>query len=178
VPVGTRQTKAIVTAQGDGDGVFAECIRTHSEKKLPLCRVSTDLHSTKDPPAGPFVRFFAECSVWQLAKCASFLSARATSLDKEAITVPRYCFSAECYDPDTQQITSLPSVTLGKVTSIHLLFVFYIPSKQTKDTTYTSKISHIYITDIITDINFQHKHKYPSSQHKHKYQEHNSQALT
>jgi hypothetical protein len=155
--------------------------RWHSAKKWSLCRVSTDLHSTKDPPAGPFVRFFAECSVWHSAKRASLPSARATALGREAIPMPRYCFSAECYDPDTRQCTSLSSVTLGKVTSIRLLFVFSIPSKQTKDTTYTSHISHIYITYIITDINIQHKHKYPSCQHKHKYQEHKShksQALT
>jgi hypothetical protein len=61
VPVGTRQRKGVVTAPGDGDGAFAECLLIHSAKKLPICRVSTDLHSAQDPPAGPFVRFFAEC---------------------------------------------------------------------------------------------------------------------
>jgi hypothetical protein len=112
---------------------------------------------------------------------ASLPSARATTLGKEAIPVPRYCFSAECYDPDTRQSTSLPSVTLDKVTSIHLFYLFFLfhPNKQKiphihyKYHIYTSQISHIYITDIITGINIQHKHKYPSSQHKHK-----SQALT
>jgi hypothetical protein len=51
---------------------------------------------------------------------------------------------------------SLPSVALGKVTSMHLFYLFFVfhPHKQ--------KISHIYITDIITNINSQHKHKYPS----------------
>jgi hypothetical protein len=63
---------------------------------------------------------------------------------------------AECHTRQSDQYTLF-------------LFVFYIPSKQTKDTTYTSHISHIYITDIITNINIQHKHKYPSSQRKHKY---------
>jgi hypothetical protein len=29
-------------------------------------------------------------------------------------------FFAECYDLDTQQRTSLPSVALGKVTNLHL----------------------------------------------------------
>jgi hypothetical protein len=100
--VGTRQRKAAVTAPGNGDGSFAECLLIHSAKKLPLCRVSTYLHSAKDPPAGPFVRFFAECSVWHSAKLASLASARATTLGKEAILVPRYCVSAECYGPDTR----------------------------------------------------------------------------
>jgi hypothetical protein len=33
---GTRQRKAAITAMGDGDGVFAECLRRHSTKELPL----------------------------------------------------------------------------------------------------------------------------------------------
>jgi hypothetical protein len=97
---------------------------------------------------GPFVRFFAECSVWHSAKRASLSSARATTLGKEAISVPRHCFSAECYDSDTRQSTSLQSDQYTP-----FLFVFHITSKQTKDITYTSHISHIYITDIIIDIN-------------------------
>jgi hypothetical protein len=77
--------------------------------------------------------------MWHSTMRASLPSARATTLRKEVILVPRYSYFAECYDPDTQQSPSLPSVTLGKVTSIHIfLFVFYIPSKQTKDITYTS----------------------------------------
>jgi hypothetical protein len=131
------------------DGAFAECLLIHSTKKLPLCRVSTDLHLAKDPLAGPFVRFFVECSRRHLAKLASLPNVRATTLGKEAIPVPRYCFSVECYDPDTWQSDQYTP----------FLFVFSISSKQTKDTTYTSQISHIYITDIITDINIQHKHK-------------------
>jgi hypothetical protein len=99
--------------QGDGDGIFAECIRRHSAKKLPLCRVSVDQHSAKDPSAGPFVRFFVECSLWHSVKRASLPSARATTLGKEAIPVPRYWYFAECYDPDTRQRPSLSSVTLS-----------------------------------------------------------------
>jgi hypothetical protein len=57
---------------------------------------------------------------------------------------------------------SLPSamvLTLGKVTSMHLFYLFFVfhPHKQK-----ISHISHIYITDIITNINSQHKHKYTS----------------
>jgi hypothetical protein len=36
VPQSTRQRKAVVTATGDGDRVFAECPRRHSAKELPL----------------------------------------------------------------------------------------------------------------------------------------------
>jgi hypothetical protein len=146
-----------------------------------LCRVSTDLHSVKDLPAGPFVRFFVECSVRHSAK----LSARATTLGKKALPVPKYWFSTECYGPNTRQSTFLPSVTLDKVTSIHI-FICFLYSIQTNKRyhiyiTYVTYTSHIYITYIITDISIQHKHKYPSSQHKHKYQEHKShksQVLT
>jgi hypothetical protein len=49
---------------------------------------------------------------------------------------------AECNTRQSDQYTSFK-------------FVFSIPSKQTKD---TSHISHIYITNIIIDINIQHKH--------------------
>jgi hypothetical protein len=62
-----------------------------------LCRVSTDQHPAKNSPVGPFVSFFAECSAWHSAKRASLPSARATTLGKEAIPVPRYWFFAECY---------------------------------------------------------------------------------
>ena len=76
---------------------------------------------------------------------------------------------------------SLPSampLTLGKAPlcwvshstkwPVYTFFICFLYSIQTKkDTTYTSHISHIYITDIITNINIQHRHKYPSYQHKH-----------
>jgi hypothetical protein len=74
----------------DKEVTFAECLLIHSAKKLPLCQVSTGQHSAKNPLAGPFVRFFVECSVWHSAKRASLPSASATTLDKEAISVPRY----------------------------------------------------------------------------------------
>jgi hypothetical protein len=51
-----------------------------------------DQHSAKDPSAGPFVSFFVECSAWHSAKRASLPSARATTLGKEAILVPRYWY--------------------------------------------------------------------------------------
>jgi hypothetical protein len=65
-------------------------------------------------------------------------SARATTLGREALPVPRCSFFAECYGLDTRRRTSLPSVTLGKVTSLHLfnLFLLFHPNKQ--------KLSHIH----------------------------------
>jgi hypothetical protein len=110
-----------------------------------LCRVSTDQHSAKNLPTGPFVRFFVEFSAWHSAKRASLSSARASTLGKEAIPVPRYWFFAECYGPDTRQILSLPSVTLGKVTSTHLFYLFFLfhPNKQKIHHKY-NHIYHIY----------------------------------
>jgi hypothetical protein len=126
----------------DKEITFAECHLIHSTKRLPLCRVSTSLHSTKGLPAGPFVSFFTGCSWRHSTKLASLVSARATTLGKEALSVLRCCFFAECYGLDTWQSTSLPSVTLGKVTSIHLfnLFLLFNPNKQ--------KILHIHQTKL------------------------------
>jgi hypothetical protein len=134
---------------------FAECQRTLGKEKQPLRRrltetaylpsVQGDSTRQRIRQRGPHVRYFAECLVWHSAKRASLPSVRAITLGKEPIPVPRSWFFTECYGPDTRQSTSLPSVTLGKVTSTHLfLFVFPISSKQTKD---ISQISHIYITN-------------------------------
>jgi hypothetical protein len=89
-----------------------------------------------------------------LGKACFFASVRATTLGKEPIPVPRSWFFAECYDPDTRQSTSLPSVTLGKVTSTHLFYLFFLfyPNKQKIFHRY-----HIYTSQIITDIYSQHK---------------------
>jgi hypothetical protein len=140
--LGTRQRKAAVTATGDGDGVFAECLPDSTRQRIRQ--------------RGPHVRYFTECLVWHSAKRASLTSARASTLGKEPIPVPMSWFFTECYGPDTRQSTSLPSVTLGKVTSIHL-FICFLYSIQ------TNKIYHIYIT-YITYIHhrYHHKHKYPT----------------
>jgi hypothetical protein len=170
VPESTRQRKVAVTTTGDGDGVFAECPRRHSAKELPLPSVGLTALGKESARESPHVRYFAECLAWHSTKRASLLSAIDITIGKEPIPVPRSWFFAECYDPDTRQSTSLPSVTLGKVTSIHL-FICFLYSIQ------TNKRYHIYITyitDIITNINIKHKHKYPSSQRKHKYKEHKS----
>jgi hypothetical protein len=86
--------------------------------------------------------------------------------------VPRFSFSAECYDSDTLCYTRQSNQYTP------FSFVFAIPSKQTKDITYTSHISHnhhryhMYITYITNTINqtsshsitnmFEYKHKYPT----------------
>jgi hypothetical protein len=82
---------------------FAECIRWHSVKSFPLCRVPTSLALGNESTGGPFVSFFAECSRRHSAKLASLPSTRVTTLGKEALLVPRCSFFAECYDPDTRQ---------------------------------------------------------------------------
>jgi hypothetical protein len=131
VPGGTRQRKAAVTAPSDGDSVFAECLLNSTRQRI---------HQR-----GPHVRYFAECLVWHSAKRASLSIARAITLGKEPIPVPKSWFFAECYGPDTRQSTYLPSVTLGKVTSIHFFYLFFIfyPNKQK-----IPHIHHIYTSQI------------------------------
>jgi hypothetical protein len=80
----------------------------------------------------------------------SLPSVRDITLGKESIPVPRYWFFAECYGLDTRQSASLPSVTLGKVTSRDL-FICFPYSIQ------TNKIYHIYITYI--HHRYHHKHE-------------------
>jgi hypothetical protein len=128
---GTRQRKAAVTVTDDGDGVFAECLSDSTRQRIRQ--------------RGPPVRYFVECLVWHSAKRASLLSVRAITLGKEPIPVPKSWFFAECYAPNTRQSTSLSSVTLGKVTSIHLFYLFFIfhPNKQK-----ISHIHHIYTSQI------------------------------
>jgi hypothetical protein len=141
VPGSTRQRKAAVMAPGDEDGVFAECPRWHLAKELPLssvCRPALDKESASEVPMS-----------------GSLSTARATTLGKELIPVPRSWFFAECYGPDTRQSTYLPSVTLGKVTSTHHFYLFFLfhANKQKIFHGY-----HIYTSQIITDIYSQHKH--------------------
>jgi hypothetical protein len=148
---------------------FTKCLPRSTRQRIHLCRVPSGTLGKEPAREGPHVRLFAECSVRHSAKPTSLPSASDIALDKVPKPVPRFLLFAECCDPDTRQSASLSSVTLGKVTSIYLLFVFCIPSTQTKDITY---ISHMYITDIITNINSQHKHKTVTTNinihHKHK----------
>jgi hypothetical protein len=129
-----------------GKGVtFAECCRSNTRQRIHLCRVPPGTLDKDPAREGPHVRFFAECPWWHSAKRASLLSVRDITLGKEPIPVTRSWFFAECYGLDTQQRTSLPSVTLGKVTSRHLFYLFFIfhPNKQK-----ISHIHHIYTSQI------------------------------
>jgi hypothetical protein len=154
----TRQRR--LGKQCIGKASFAECFlsgtrqnslssaREHSAKKSGrygaewrrrwLCRVSLVTLGKETAREGPHVRFFSECLKWHSAKTTSLPSASDITLGKEPKPVSRSVLFAECYDPDTRQRASLPSVTLGKVTSIYLIYLFFVfhPHKQ--------KISHIY----------------------------------
>jgi hypothetical protein len=122
-----------------GKGVtFTECLPRSTRQRIHLCRVPSGTLGKEPAREGPHVRLFAECSVRHSAKPASLPSASDITLGKVPKLVPRFWLFAECYDPDTRQSASLPSVTLDKVTSIYLFYLFFVfhPHKQ--------KISHIY----------------------------------
>jgi hypothetical protein len=138
-----------------GKGViFAECLPDSTRQRIHLCRVPPGTLGKESAREGPQVRYFVECLVRHSAKHASLPSTRAITLDKKPIPVPRSWFFAEFYGPDTRQSTSLSSVTLGKVTNMHLFYLFSLfhPNKQKIFHRY-----HIYTSQIITDIYSQHK---------------------
>jgi hypothetical protein len=95
--------------------------------------VPTGLALVKELPAGPFVSSFAE-GRRHSAKVVYLSSAKATTLSKEAVSMPMCAFFADCYDLDTQQRTSLLRIPL------FYLFLLFLPNKQ--------KIYHIIITYI------------------------------
>jgi hypothetical protein len=74
VPESTRQRKAVVTATGDGDGVFTECPRRHSAKELSLSSVSLTALGKESVRGGPHVRYFASVKYLTLDKEASLPS--------------------------------------------------------------------------------------------------------
>jgi hypothetical protein len=116
----------------------AECLPGSTRQSRLLCRVPPGTLGKEPARKGPHVRLVAECHNWHSAKPTSLPSASDITLGKEPKPVPRSVFFAECYDLDTRQSASLPSVTLGKVTSINLFYLFFVfrPHKH--------KISHIY----------------------------------
>jgi hypothetical protein len=116
--------KQALRQRGDGDGVFAECPRRHSAKKLPLPSVSLTALGKESARGGPHVMYFAECLVWHSAKRASLPSAIDITLGKEPIPVPRSWFFAECYDPDTRQSTYAECYTQQSDQYTPFLFVF------------------------------------------------------
>jgi hypothetical protein len=125
-------------------------------------------------PSVPLSVTLPSASVWHSAKRASLLSARATTLGKEPIPVPRSWFFAECYGSDTRQSTSLPSVTLGKATNMHLFICFPYSIQTNKryftDITYIHhRSSQTYIANtnsINTNSDISIQHKLRGSQHK------------
>jgi hypothetical protein len=103
-------------------------------QRLLLYRVPRPQHSAKRLYRCPGVPSLPSAMIWTLRKAA--------------LPVPRCAFFAECYDLDTRQSTSLPSVTLGKVTSIPFFNCFCYSIQTNKrypiiiiDITYTSHIS-------------------------------------
>jgi hypothetical protein len=67
-----------------GEGAFAECLPTSTRQRI----------HQQVPLSGSL--------------SSALGGTRATTLGKEAIPVPRYCFSTECYGPNTRQSTSCP----------------------------------------------------------------------
>lgn len=117
----------------------------HSAKKISrygagwrrqrLCRVLASQHSAKNPPE-------------RVPMSGTLPSAGDIILGKEPIPMSRSWFFAECYGPDTRQSTSLPSVTLGKVTSIHLFYLFFIFHPNKQKIPHTHHIYHIHTSQI------------------------------
>lgn len=111
-----------------------------------------DCHSAKKAPVGLFAGSFAECAGRHSAKGAYLPSAATISLDKEALSVPKCLLCrvlwlshsaknlfAECNTPEIDQKKPF-------------LFVFIIPSKQTKDIYHWHHIYHIINTCITNTI--------------------------
>jgi hypothetical protein len=155
----------------------AKRARQTAHRQRPLCRVLFIGHSAKTlPSASRYSAKKSGChgaGVTEMAPLPSVLgdtrqrsylcrvspntldkevtslpSARATKLGKEAIQVTKYWFFAECYGPDTRQSTSLPSVTLGKVTSIHLFYLFFLFHPNKQNIPHIHHIYHIYTLQI------------------------------
>jgi hypothetical protein len=128
----------VSTATLGKEDIFAECLPGSTRQSRLLCRVPVGTLGKEPAREGPHVRLFAECSVRHSAKPTSLPSASDITLGKKPKPVPRSVLFTECYDPDTRQSASLPSVTLSKVTSIYHFYLFFVfhPHKQ--------KISHIY----------------------------------
>jgi hypothetical protein len=161
VSLSTRQRKVAVTATGNEDSGF--------------CRVSPNTLG-KGPTSGPLCQFLCRVLLEALDKSCFFAECQGHNTQQRNFTgaqVFLLCrvlwtwhsaknLFVECYTRQSDQYTPF-------------LFVFAIPSKQTKNITYTSQISHnhhIYITYLTNTINqtsshiitnmFEHKHNYPA----------------
>jgi hypothetical protein len=92
-----------------------------------VCRLALD----KGSVSGSLCQFLCRMFSVALGKACLFVECQGHHTRQKTIPMPRYWYFAECYDPDTRQSDQYTP----------FLFVFYIPSKQTKDITYTSQIS-------------------------------------
>jgi hypothetical protein len=92
----------------------------------------------------PFANPFIDCASPHLVTESSLPSVGTTTLGKEALLVLGCALFAECCGHCTRQRNSLSSVTFDNVTKNPFLFVFIIPSIQTK---HISHNHHIYIIE-------------------------------
>jgi hypothetical protein len=143
---GTRQ-KGLTSARGHS-AKKNSCYGVGAMETASLPSVALTALGKEFARGGPHVRYFAECLVWHSTKRASLPSARDITLGKEPIPMPRSWFFVEWYGPNTRQSTSLPSVTLGKVTSIHLFYLFFIFHPNKQKIPHIHHIYHIYTSRI------------------------------
>jgi hypothetical protein len=140
--------------RGDGDGFFAECQGRHSANELTLpsaCPVALGKdstfakcplgHSAKSPPGRVPMSGSLPSALCGTRQSVPLCRVPATTLGKVPKPVPRSLLFAECYGPDARQSTSLPSVTLDKVTRIYIFICFLY-------SIHTNKRYHIYTSHI------------------------------
>jgi hypothetical protein len=106
---------------------FVECLLIHSAKKVPLCRVSTA--STRQR-----IRQLVPLS----ASLPSALRGTRQSVPLCRVSGPPHSAKKLYRCPGIGTLPGAMTLTLGKVTSIHIFYLFFIfhPNKQ--------KISHIH----------------------------------
>jgi hypothetical protein len=132
------------------------------------------LHSAKEPPDGSPCQVLCRVLSMALGKACFFTECQSHYTRQRTYTGARSWFFVECYGPDTRQSTTLPSVTLGKVTSTYLFYLFSLfhPKKQKifTDITYIHhRSSQTYIANtnsINTNSDISIQHKLRGSQHK------------
>jgi hypothetical protein len=129
-------------------------------RRRRLCRVSASQDSAKIPSAGSPCQVLCRVLCMTLSKasffaeCQSHCTRQRTYTGAHVLVLCRVLWSWHSAKPLFAECTRQSDQYTP------FLFVFPIPSKQTKD---TSQISHIYITDI-TYIHhkYHHIHKYPT----------------
>jgi hypothetical protein len=136
------------------DSTFAECPLGHSANELTLpsaCPVALGKdstfakcplgHSAKSPPGRVPMSGSLPSALCGTRQSVPLCRVPATTLGKVPKPVPRSLLFAECYGPDARQSTSLPSVTLDKVTRIYIFICFLY-------SIHTNKRYHIYTSHI------------------------------